>query len=70
MKPWLLYNWPQSKLDHEELTLKITKVFNEQRKGEHKIGKVRPEFEMADINVFIDEEVKHLNKVDEENKDK
>jgi hypothetical protein len=32
IKPYLLNNWPQSKIDHEEITIKIKKMFSEHKK--------------------------------------
>jgi hypothetical protein len=29
MKPFFLYNWPESIIQHEDLTLKVKKLFNE-----------------------------------------
>lgn len=37
MKPWLLHNWPQSKIEHEEISVRIKKLFNEYQK--YKISK-------------------------------
>jgi hypothetical protein len=32
IKPWLLHDWPHSKIEHEEITIKIKNLFNEYQK--------------------------------------
>jgi len=32
VKPWLLYNWPQCKIEHEEITNRISQIFGEYQK--------------------------------------
>lgn len=54
LKPWLLYNWPHSKLEHEELTLKVKRLFNKKKnKIFHKIERDRKKV-TASLNTIVE----------------
>jgi hypothetical protein len=73
IKPFLLHNWPHSKNEHEEITIKIQNLFSDYKKmkGERKVSiRLEENDNEMDDNELIDISIRTDNlKNDEEKPD-